>query len=975
MSDHSNTPQQLYGEHYYENYRSGSGLPYSRISVWLNFFGSVADRIVKDIGPRTVLDVGCAKAFLVEALRDRGVDAYGLDVSEYAIGQVRDDVRGFCWVASAAAAIPGRYDLAVCIEVLEHLAPAEAEAAVANLCAVTDDVLFSSTPDDDGDSTHVNVQPVEHWADLFARQGFYRDVDFDASFVARHAARFRRRGLDMLALVREYDRGLWRRLLDVDVERRRNQGLQEETARLQMKLAEAEHERQRLDGQRLWADAERQRLAGERQHLADVVALMESTVGWMVLQRGRLLRDRIAPPGTTRADAVRTVSRAARTLLRRSRAKAEVSLGGTARRRGGPLRSVLLVSGSGGDMERYRCHNTAEQLGLQGLATEVRKITDSAVPDLLPQYDLLLLHRVAYAEIVEELVAQAHQLGIAVLMDIDDRVFEPELASHIDALRWMDEGERALFAEGIARCRRSLLLCDGALVTTEPLVEAVRRIDKPAWVHRNGPSLELLRLSDEARAARSADRDRVVVGYASGTRTHNRDFAEVESALERLLGLHPEVELWILGLLDLDERWSRWGDRVKRVPHVPWRELPKLLAHLDINLAPLERDNPFCEAKSELKYLEAGAVGVPTVASDVGAFRHAIRDGDNGLLVRHPGDWLAALERLVNDATARHEMGRRAYDDVNARYHPAVQGAKLFRTLEAARGRARDAAAAPAAPLTGDAPQGSKVMKEDALAHARLDGLRGLEIGAAAHNPFGLDTRNVAVPADWEFYANSQRDLGVEPARVNIWATADNIPVGNASQDFVITSHVVEHLPDLIGALVEWDRVVRDGGYIYMIVPLKGALAEDGPRPLTPVEHFVDDWRASAHTRSPRVRRAWRHVTSVDGALLARAHRSALFGALAKVVRSRLVHGRLGFATALARREPWDRHPTEGVPGGRGGHYHTFVPDTILSLVAWMRTEGLCDWTLTSREEVDGKVGNGFTLAFRVRVPRGCAGT
>ena len=266
-------------------------------------------------------------------------------------------------------------------------------------------------------------------------------------------------------------------------------------------------------------------------------------------------------------------------------------------------------------------------------------------------------------------------------------------------------------------------------------------------------------------------------------------------------------------------------------------------------------------------------------------------------------------------------------------------------------------------------------LSEDALAHARLDGLRGLEIGAAAHNPFGLDTRNVAVPADWEFYANSQRDLGVEPARVNIWATADNIPVGNASQDFVITSHVVEHLPDLIGALVEWDRVVRDGGYIYMIVPLKGALAEDGPRPLTPVEHFVDDWRASAHTRSPRVRRAWRHVTSVDGALLARAHRSALSGALAKVVRSRLVHGRLGFATALARREPWDRHPTEGVPGGRGGHYHTFVPDTILSLVAWMRTEGLCDWTLTSREEVDGKVGNGFTLAFRVRVPRGCAGT
>src|SRR5262249_36252556 len=96
MSEHSDTPQQIYGERYYENSRSGSGLPYSRIPAWLNFFGSVADHVVKDIGPRTVLDVGCAKGFLVEALRDRGVDAYGLDVSEYAIGQPRDDIRGFC---------------------------------------------------------------------------------------------------------------------------------------------------------------------------------------------------------------------------------------------------------------------------------------------------------------------------------------------------------------------------------------------------------------------------------------------------------------------------------------------------------------------------------------------------------------------------------------------------------------------------------------------------------------------------------------------------------------------------------------------------------------------------------------------------------------------------------------------------------------------------------------------------------------
>jgi|GEM_PF-1188950 len=964
--------QRVYGAEYYEHYHSASGLPYDRLGPWLAFFGSVADRIIKDISPRTALDVGCAKGFLVEALRDRGVEAEGLDVSEYAIGCVREDVRPFCRVASATEPLTRRYDLITCIEVLEHLAEAEAVAAVANICRATDDVLFSSTPDDhEDDPTHVNVHPVDYWVGLFAEHGFYRDVDFDAGFVGLHAVRFRRQALTLTGLARAYDRGLWQRLQDLDVERRRVQQLEAQVAA--------------LERERRWAE-------GERQQAAARIALMESTAGWMLLQRVRHLRDRLAPPGTSRARAVRSAARRARTLLRGRAARA--GLGGTANREG-PLRRVLLVSGSAGDMERYRCHNAAEQLSLQGIDALVTTIGDRDVPDLVSRYDVLLLHRVADVDVTEALVEQARLAGITVLMDVDDLVFDPDAAAYIDALRWMDAADRALFLDGIEGCRRCLLLCDGALVTTEALAGAVRRLGKRAWVHRNSPSLELLRLSDEARRTRPPADGRVVVGYASGTRTHNRDFALVAPALERLLAERPEVDLWILGVLDLDERWTRWGGRVRRLPRVPWRELPGLLARLDVNLAPLEANNAFCEAKSELKYLEAGAVAVPTVASDVGAFRHAIRDGDNGVLVADATGWLPALRRLVTDRALRRDLGARAYADVHARYHPAAQGPRLFRTLEAARGRLPEAAVAPHAdhhasarrhaagvtPLpsaaghaaSGDAP--ARLAREDALAHALLDGCRGLEIGAAAHNPFGLNARNVAVPGDWEFYARSQADMGVEAAPVAIWATADNIPVRARSQDFVISSHVVEHLPDLVGALLEWDRVVRDGGHVYMIVPLKGALPDDAPRPLTPLEHFVDDWRGAEHTRSGRARWLWRRLNAVDGALLRWSHaRGAPGRALARALRARLLHGPGGLVTLAGQRMPWDRHPTDGVPGGRGGHYHTFEPGTIIALVDWMRGQGMCDWQLTSREDVDGKVGNGFTLAFRVRHQGGRGG-
>jgi SAM-dependent methyltransferase len=195
-----------FGAYYYANC---CGQPYNRTDEWLAFFGRLADTILRDIAPRRVLDAGCALGFLVETLRDRGVDAVGLDVSSYAIANLHDKVRPFCRQGSIADELDGRFDLIVSIEVVEHMAAAEAESAVANFCRHTDDVLFSSSPLDHREPTHVNVQPPEHWAELFARHGFYRDVEFDASFITPWAARFRRRTDPFHKIVRPYERRYW----------------------------------------------------------------------------------------------------------------------------------------------------------------------------------------------------------------------------------------------------------------------------------------------------------------------------------------------------------------------------------------------------------------------------------------------------------------------------------------------------------------------------------------------------------------------------------------------------------------------------------------------------------------------------------------------------------------------------------------------------------------------------------------------
>ena len=185
------------------------GKPYVRSEEWLKFFGGIADRIAADIGPRRVLDAGCAMGFLVETLRTRGVEAFGIDLSTYAIDNVLEAVKPFCRAGSITGDLGGDYDVIISIEVAEHMPARDAEAAIANICSHTTDVIFSSSPLDYREPTHVNVHPPEYWAEQFGRHGFFRDVDYDASYILPWAARFRKRQEPMHRLVRDYERRYW----------------------------------------------------------------------------------------------------------------------------------------------------------------------------------------------------------------------------------------------------------------------------------------------------------------------------------------------------------------------------------------------------------------------------------------------------------------------------------------------------------------------------------------------------------------------------------------------------------------------------------------------------------------------------------------------------------------------------------------------------------------------------------------------
>jgi len=203
---HDGTTSEDYGRCYYNEAHLGGYDDYTWDNEkWRSFFMSVADRLVGSMNPRTVLDVGCARGLLVQAFAVQGVDARGMDISEHAIASAHEDVRERLVVASATEPISGPYDLVSCIEVLEHLSPADAQLSIDRMTEVTDRILFSSSPGDHDEPTHINTHPTEQWAAWFAERGFFRRSDLDMGMIAPWSVVFERGEPTIHELTQRYE--------------------------------------------------------------------------------------------------------------------------------------------------------------------------------------------------------------------------------------------------------------------------------------------------------------------------------------------------------------------------------------------------------------------------------------------------------------------------------------------------------------------------------------------------------------------------------------------------------------------------------------------------------------------------------------------------------------------------------------------------------------------------------------------------
>lgn len=236
--------------------------------------------------------------------------------------------------------------------------------------------------------------------------------------------------------------------------------------------------------------------------------------------------------------------------------------------------------------------------------------------------------------------------------ELDDDLWNVD-ASNLAAFEWFIKGfdrKTKTFHDVQGNIAANVHVADRVTVTTEALANLIRPFNENVVIVPN-------RIPEWVLDWERPKRDKLTIGWM-GSHTHGMDWEQAAPHVGRFMKRNPDVDFHLIGglygdWLKLPEEQLTSTGWINGVENV-WRAID-----FDIALAPL-RPHVFNQSKSNLKALEAAALGIPVVASDCGPYPEFVEHGKTGFLVKRDHEWGKYLRELVNDEALREEMGAAA---------------------------------------------------------------------------------------------------------------------------------------------------------------------------------------------------------------------------------------------------------------------------------------------------------------------------
>jgi glycosyltransferase involved in cell wall biosynthesis len=339
---------------------------------------------------------------------------------------------------------------------------------------------------------------------------------------------------------------------------------------------------------------------------------------------------------------------------------------------------VLFIDGTEGTSStQYRVTRIAE--GLRNRGFNVKSIKGKQIGEIAKKaikINVLVVFRAPYWGCYIEFINKYRNQGSLIVYDIDDLVFDVNMLPYIDGYNYLKEEEKKGYINGMNAYREFIMNSDMCTTTTEFLANKIRALGKDCYIVPN--SLEPA-IVNNFSIRKIRDRiGKFTIGYYSGTKTHQKDFAVVAPALVKFMNDYRDIHFRAVGEIDLSPwpelcKWQLWGEngempRITNVSLMPHETMIKDQLTCDVIIAPLEYDNPFCEAKSELKFFEASLVGVPFIGVKNLTFREATLDGKYGHLANNETEWRDAFEDVYLNYSNALLRARRASNYVRQKY-------------------------------------------------------------------------------------------------------------------------------------------------------------------------------------------------------------------------------------------------------------------------------------------------------------------
>lgn len=315
-----------------------------------------------------------------------------------------------------------------------------------------------------------------------------------------------------------------------------------------------------------------------------------------------------------------------------------------AKLRGGQIRVAYFYETPDNSTFRYRVYNMIQALNVSGSSISASYFCNddiSKLRDIVETADIIVFCRTRYTDKIDQAITLAKCKGKRVFFDVDDYIFDTSFTHLI--LNTLDQDLNHpnvwdFWFAYMSRIGETLRRCDAAITTNQYLADRISAFTKlPVHVIPNFLNKEQIEISEKLysckRSSGFARTGNIHIGYFSGTPTHNRDFGIITGALTELLEQRTDVHLLVVGYMNLVNDLLNYASRIQVYPLHDFVNLQRIIAHVEINLIPLQ-DNEFTNCKSELKYFEAAVAGTISIASPVFTYENCIHDGVDGYLSR-----------------------------------------------------------------------------------------------------------------------------------------------------------------------------------------------------------------------------------------------------------------------------------------------------------------------------------------------------